>query len=299
MSFMNRIVSPYYPPRARWYSPLLNVGQMLQRRMGLDRLHLPEGIPVPAFIASLLVPGLAFIVRKERLIGQAILTGYGLLAIVFIVWLGYPVANVAFGLMLSAHVTSIVFLLNPWLAEARFVFRIATGLILLLVVGGGLYAPLRNELQTKYLMPLRIRGNVVVVQSFSSPRTIHRGDWIAYSLDSQSVGDAHQEGGAIRAAAGFGLGPVLAGAGDRIRFTPQTFEINGVAQKSLPHMPVAGEFVVAEKHWFLWPDIVISGHGNTAATTIASAMLQLATVAEKHYIGKPFKRWFGRRQILS
>ena len=63
---------------------------------------------------------LAFIVRKERLIGQAVLAGYGLLAIIFIVWLGYPVANVAFGLMLSAHVTSITFLLNPWLAEARF-----------------------------------------------------------------------------------------------------------------------------------------------------------------------------------
>lgn len=296
---MNRIVSPYYPPRARWYSPFFGVWQTLQRRMGLDRLHLPEGIPPAAFIASLLVPGLAFLVRKERLIGRAILLSYGLLAIIFIVWLGYPVANVAFGLMLSAHVTSIVFLLNPWLVEARFAFRIATGLILLLVVGSGLYAPLRNELQTKYLMPLRIKGNVVVIQTFSSSLSIRPGDWIAYSLDSQSVGDAHREGGAVRAEAGFGFGPVLAVAGDRIRFTPQTFEINGVAQKSLPHMPVAGEFVVVEKHWFLWPDIVISGHGNTTEATIASAMLQMATVAETQFIGKPFKRWFGRRQIFS
>ncbi len=295
---MNRMASPYYPPRARWYSPLFGIWQTLQRRMGLDRLHLPEGIPVTAFIASLLVPGLAFIVCKERLIGRAILAGYGLLALVFIVWLGYPVANVAFGLMLSAHVTSIIFLLNPWLAEARFAFRIATGLILLLVVGGGLYAPLRNTLQTKYLMPLRIKENVVIVRTFSSPRTIHRGDWIACSLDSHSVGDAHREGGAVWAQTGYGFGPVLAVAGDRIRFTPQTFAINGVVQKSLPHMPVAGEFVVAEKHWFLWPEIVISGYGNTTEATIASAMLQLATVPETQFIGKPFKRWFGRRQIF-
>lgn len=289
---MNRIVSPYYPPRARWYSPLFGAWQMLQRRMGLDRLHLPEGIPAFAFIASLLVPGLAFIVRKERLIGRAILLGYGLLAIVFIVWLGYPVANVAFGLMLAAHVTSVSFLLQHWLADARFGFRIATGLILLLLVGGGIYAPLRNELQTKYLMPLRIKDNVVVVQTFSSPRSVQRGDWIACSLaGGGSVG--------LRVNEGLGLRPVLAVAGDRIRFTPQTFEINGVAQKSLPHMPVAGELVVPEKHWFLWPEIVISGHVNTSEATIASSMLQMATVAETQFIGKPFKRWFWRRQILS
>ena len=296
---MNRTVSPYYPPRARWYSPLFAVWQTLQRRMGLDRLHLPEGIPASAFIASLLVPGFAFILRKERLIGRAILVGYGLLAIVFIVWLGYPVANLAFGLMLSAHVTSITFLLNPWLVEARFGFRIATGLILLLLVGGGLYMPLRNQLQTNYFLPLRIKDHVVIVQTFSSPRSIRRGDSIAYSLESHNVGDAHREGGAVRAEAGFGLGPVLAVAGDCIRFTPQTFEINGVAQKSLPHMPVAGQFVVPEKHWFLWPEIVISGHDNTTEATITSALLQMATVAETQFTGKPLKRWFGRRQILS
>ena len=296
---MNRMVSPYYPPRARWFSPLFRVGQALHRRMGLDRLHLPEGIPLAAFVASLFVPGLAFSVRKERVIGRAVLMGYGLLGIVFIVGLGYPIANLAFGLMLAAHVSSISFLLQPWLADARFGFRIATGLILLLVVGGGLYAPLRNTLQTKYLMPLRIKGNVAVVQRLSSPRSIRAGDWIVYSLASRSVGNAHGEGGAVLAQAGFGFGPVLGVAGDRIRFTPQTFTVNGVVQKSLPHMPVAGEFVVSEKHWFLWPELAISGHGNTTETTIASTMLQLAAVAETQYIGKPFKRWFWRRQIVA
>lgn len=296
---MHRIDSPYYPPRARWYSPVFLLGQALRRRTGLDRLQLPDAIPVCAFIASLLVPGLAFIVRKERLVGRAILLGYGLLAVVFIVWLGYPVANIAFGLMLSAHVTSILFLLNPGLVNARFAFRILSSLALLGVVGACLYAPLRHQLQTRLFMPLRIKENVVVVQTFSSPSSIRRGDWLVYSLANRSVGDAHGEGGAVWARAGFGWGPVLGVAGDRIRFTPQTFEINGVAQRSLPHMPVAGELVVAEKHWFLWPEIVISGRGNTAEATIANAMLQVATVAETQFVGKPLKRWFGRRQILS
>lgn len=296
---MNRIDSPYYPPRARWYSPLLGTWSLLRRRMGLDRLHLPGEISVAAFIACLFVPGLAFIVHKERVIGRAVLAGYGLLALVFTVWLGYPVANVAFGLMLAAHVSSITFLVNPWLVEARFAFRMVTGLLLLLVVGGGLYAPLRNELQTKFFMPLRIKDNVVVVQMFSSPRSVRRGDWIAYSLEGQRIGDAHQFGGAVQLRDGLGLGPVLAVAGDRVRFTPQAFEVNGVAQKSRPHMPAKGELVVPEKCWFLWPEVVISGRGNAAETTIANALLGLATVRESQFNGKPLKRWFWRRQILS
>jgi hypothetical protein len=219
--------------------------------------------------------------------------------LIFILWLGYPVANFAFGLMLSAHVTSILFLLNPWLVNTRFAFRILCSLSLLFIVGFGLYAPLRNGLQTKLFMPLRIKEKVVVVQTCSSPRSIRRGDWITYSLESRNVGNAHAEGGAVRIRDGFGCAQVLAVAGDRIRFTPQTFEINGVAQKTLPHMPVTGEFVVPEKNWFLWPEVVISGQGNTAETTIANAMLQMATVAEPQFIGKPLKRWFWRRQILS
>jgi len=296
---MNRIVSPYYPPRARWYSRVFGIWHTLQRRMGLDRLQLPEGISAAAFIVSLLVPGLAFTVRRERLIGRAILLGYGLLALVFLVGLGYPVANVAFGLMLSAHVTSILFLLNPWLAEARFASRIATSLILLLLVGGGVYAPLREGLQTSFLMPLRIKENVVIVRTFSSPRSIQRGDRIVYSLETFSGGDAHREGGAVWAKAGFGLGPVLAVAGDRIRFMPEVFEVNGVSRQSLPHMPKTGEAVVPEKSWFIWPEVAMSGNGNAQESVISTTMLQMANVAETQFIGKPFKRWFWRRQIIS
>jgi hypothetical protein len=296
---MNRTHSPYDPPRARWYSPLVGASQRLHRRLGLDRLHLPDGVSAAAFTAGLLVPGLAFFVRKQRLIGQVVSLGYGVLALIFIVWLGHPIANLAFGLMLSAHVTSVTFLLNPWLAGSRFGFRLATGLILLLVIGVGLYVPLRQELEAKCFIPLRIKNDVVVVQTFSTPNSVNRGDWIAYSLDSLSVGDAHRQGGAVRTQAGIGCRVVLGVAGDRVRFTPQTFEINGVAQPRLPHMPVEAEFVVPEKHWFIWPELAISNPANAAEAAISATLLQLATVSEAQFIGKPFKRWFWRRQTLS
>jgi len=289
---MKRIESPYYPPRASWLSPLRRVGQACRRVAWIDRLHLPEGISPRAFCLSLLLPGYAFIARRERLVGRAIMVSYGLLGLTFLVWLGYPFANLGFGIMLSLHATSVIFLFNPWLAEARFFFRIACGAVLLLVLGVGFYAPIRRQLETRWLLPVRINENVVIVHAFTLAQTIKRGDWIAYSL-------AAERGTGFRAEAGLGLRPVLAVSGDRIRFTPQSFEVNGIAKARLPHMPTTGGLVVPEKNWFLWPELAISGYGNNLESTIAATMLRLATVSEDQFIGKPFKHWFGRRQKFS
>lgn len=289
---MKRIESPYYPSRASWFSPLLRVGHAARRVMWIDRIHFPDGISLRAFLLSLLLPGYAFIARRERLIGRVIMGCYAFLALVFFVWLGSPFANIGFGLMLSLHVSSIIFLLNPWLAEARFPFRIASGLVLLLLVGGGFYTPIREQLETKWLLPLRVNERVVIVQTFTAVQSIKRGDWVAYSMDAKrDPGLYSQEG--------LGLRPVLAVAGDRIRFTPAVIEVNGIATPRLPHMPTTGELVVPEKNWFLWPELAISNGGNVAENTISAAMLKLAMVSETQFIGKPFKRWFWRRQKFS
>jgi hypothetical protein len=119
-----------------------------------------------------------------------------------------------------------------------------------------------------------------------------------YSLERGASGDAHG-GGAVWVEAGFGWGPVLAVAGDRVAFSTNSFSVNGLAQPLRAHMPTSGDFVVTEKHWFVWPEIDMYGHGNVGEGVIAGAMLNMATVSEKQFIGKPFKRWFWRRQILQ
>jgi len=63
-------------------------------------------------------------------------------------------------------------------------------------------------------------------------------------------------------------------------------------------MPDSGEFIVPEKHWFIWPDLDISGHGNVRPESIKNAILELASVDETQYYGKPFQRWFGRKQMI-
>ena len=289
---INRLVSPYYPPRARWYSRLLQAGHALRRRLWLDRIHLPGAVTAGRFIGGLLVPGYAFYARGERLIGRAVLLGCALLVATFFIWLGYPIANLAFGLLLSAHVTSVLFLLGPCLAGAHFGFRAASALMVVALIGGCLYTPVRNQIQKHFVMPLRIRERVVVVQTGSSSKAVWRGDWIAYALSREGGNESYVRGG-------LSLGPVLAVAGDRVRFTPGGFEVNGVRHPLLPHMPTSGEMIVAEKHWFVWPELAISGPGNMSEATISATTLQLAIVSETKFIGKPFKRWFWRRQLLS
>jgi len=289
---MSKFASPYYPPRAKWYSPLLQLGSAIRRRAELDRLQLPVGISLGELIKSIWWPGIGFYVRKEKLIGAAIICGSVLLASIFIVWLGYPAANIAFGLLLSAHVTSLVFLCAPWLAGVRFRVRVAFTFAVLLVLGLFAYAPLRNLFQTNFLMPVRDKGRVIVVRRMASAHSIQRGDWIAYTLQS----DRAVTGVYIRE--GLGLGPVLAAAGDQIQFATNGFAVNGVIRPPLPHMPQEGELVVPEKHWFVWPDLAINAHGNVGGGPISATMLQLAIISESDFIGKPFKRWFWRRQIF-
>ena len=283
--------SPYYPPRAHWYAPLYYLSAELRRRLALDRVRLPSGVGAPQVFAGVLVPGLAVWLRGSRLWGQAALSACALLALVFVVWLGRPAGNLAFGMLLSVHSTGFTYLCEPWLDGARLRTRMVFSLAVLLVLGGLLYMPVFNLIQDRWLVPLRVQDRVVVVRKMASAGIINRGDWIAFSIPVQ-----HGEG--IYSPGWTGLGPVLAVPGDRVVFSSASFIINGVSRPLRRHMPSSGEWVVPEKHWFVWPDLDISGHG-IPETEISVTILRMATISQDQFAGKPFKRWFWRRQTLS
>jgi hypothetical protein len=287
---MNRVSSSCYPPRARWYSPLLLRAGGLRRHLALDRLRPPTGVPFARAVGSLMVPGLGFYLRGPRHWGKAALGFSALTALLFIVGLGSPVGNVAFGLLLSIHVTSLVYVLEPWLAGEKFSTRLLFSVGLLVALTGLVYLPIRSLIQEHWLMPLRVNGRVVVVHRLASPSSLRRGAWIAYAIY-----DSGGQGVYVRD--GFGLGPVLALPGDRVRFTKSALEVNGVPQALLPYMPQVGEWVVPQKHWFVWPEFAIAGHGNTPAGAISATLLQMGTITEERFVGRPLKRWFGRRQL--
>ena len=292
-------VSDYYPPRARWYSGVFRPWFLLRRALHLEKIHLPVGFTTQQFVLSLLVPGYAFFANGRRILGWSFLAGYFLAAALFLVKLGYQLGSFGYGMMISTHASSIVFLEGHWLRDQfELGVRLALSVLTLLVVWLAIYSPLTGFAERHWFMPLNIRGNVIIVHSVAATRQIERGDWAMYSLQEQFRGDAHRAGGAILVRSGFGWGPVLALAGDRVEFSTNSFAVNGTEHPLRSHMPTSGELIVPEKHWFVWPEFDTYSRGNVSEANVSALMMQLATVSEIEFIGKPFKHWFWRRQLL-
>jgi hypothetical protein len=289
----------YYPPRARWYAPIFNVGGALRRRLALDRLTvtLPDDVSFAQLIAGFLVPGLAVYLRGPRRWGKVAMGVSGLLALVFVVALGQPLANIAFGLMISIHATGFVYYCQPLLRDGTIFRRLMFTFAVLAGIGLALYLPARTVVQNHWLMPVLVQGRVVIVQRGFQARLVVRGDWVAYNFNPEAAGYNYHNG-TVYFTGGTSLAPVLAVAGDEIVFSTNSFFVNGVAHARTPHMPPAGALTVPENHWFIWPNLDISGHGNVGEARISEALLGLANVDRAQFFGKPLTHWFGRKQIL-
>ena len=262
---------------------------------------MPACVSLLGFTGALLVPGLAFYLRNPDRSGKAAMGVCAALLLVFFAFLGFPAANAAFTLLLSIHAVGFVAYCKPLLAGASWPFRLFAAVILCLSMFGVVYMPLRGLMEHRLVMPLRLRGNVVVINCRSSPGVIHRGDWIAFRLNS--VHDYFNNGtwhGNVQVMDGINMAPVLALPGDHVKFTPKFFTVNGgIEQPRRPNMPGSGEFTVPEKCWLAWPNLDINGHGYTPAENITEAAMAIATVQRDQFVGKPFKHWFGRRQSFS
>jgi len=256
--------------------------------LALDWIHLPAGVSAAGFLASALVPGIGFYARGSRLWGRAAM-GLGCVLMVIIgAWFGYPSASVAFGLLLSLHVCGLVYLLDPMFAGTRLRLRVFFSMALLAALACLLYLPARQLVQDHWLLPLRLNGQVIIVNRHIQLAALQRGDRIAYSFDGYTEHGLIVQGG-------YGFGPVLALPGDQLRFSKETFEVNDVPQPRLSLMPETGEMVVPQKHWFVWPQLGISGHGQMPNTLVA-ALVQLGTLSEKQCLGKACRRWLWRNQ---
>jgi hypothetical protein len=265
-------------------------GENVRRRLALDRLMI-QGTTFPGLIGVFLVPGLGFYLRS-RVWGKPALASCAALAIIFIVWLGYPVANIAFGLLMSIHVSSITYYCSDQMNELTLGRRLLVALALTLCLGALLYFPARRTLQNHYFTPLRMGNRVVVFQKSIAAGQVKRGDLVAYNLT-----EIYDQG--VYAHGGLTSGTVSGVPGDQIEFTAKTFSVNGVSYPRLSHMPMSGGTVVPENHWFIWPNLAtIGGHGNVGEGVISGMILRMADVPQEQFAGKPFKTWFGRRQDL-
>jgi len=289
-------VASYYPPRARWYTRIFCVtGERVLRQLRLDKFSPPGGISFLRFLLCLSLPGFSFFALRRTTLGLIFFGSYVLSALVFLVAMGYRAGSIAFGLLISIHATSIVFLEALWLGKERFGLRLLAAFCTLIAVWGLVYSPALRYVENHWLMPLR-QGKHVFVVKRTDANSIHRGEWVAYRISGARASQARQF--RVYIGEGFGIQPVLGVPGDRVRFEKNKFLINDQSVAALPHMPQNGDFVVNEKVWFIWPGLDIEIRGAVAESDVSGAFQNLALVPEEEIVGKAFKSWFGRRQSL-
>ncbi len=287
---IDRLASIYYPPRARWYSRLFYPCFAIHRALHLEKIHLPSGVSPAQFLLSLLVPGFSFFALGRRIEGILFLSAYAIGGFVFLAWLGYPEASIAYGLMVATHAISLIYLQLRWRPLENSILKLAVAGATLLGVGLLVYWPVLGLIERRLLLPIRTTQGVVVVLRTADPRSIPPGDWAVCRVKESA-------GAGVRLELGFSIGPVLAKGGDRVRFGTNFFSVNGVEQPSLRNMPASGELTVPENRWFVWPNIAIRGQANAAV--VNEVLIRTALVSRDEFVGRPLKRWFWRRQALE
>lgn len=264
----------------------------MRRRLALDRLVPHTGVPATKALAAFFIPGLGVQLRSPGLLGQAALGVAALLVVVFFIWLGRPLATIAFTLLLSLHCTAILYLFQPFLFSLEFRSRMMACFAALLLLGCLVYLPARNILQDHFFMPLHVRGRVMIMNRLQPPTVVKRGDLLVYRVEASRGAYA-----GVVVHEGYGYGAVLALPGDELTFSESSYTINGVSHPRLPHMPGDGSALVPPDTWFIWPELDITRRGNVGEGTVVAGMYTMAFVPKENYLGRAFNRWFFWKQL--
>lgn len=283
-------VSPYYPPRARWFKRPRYWWDDLKRLSGWQRVHLPNQMPLRVLALSLALPGYSFVVAGQKRAGQVLMLVAAAGALLFLVAFGHRASSLGLVALLSTHASSVAHLCSAWRAWPGLRGRLAATLVILAALYFGVYSPFRGWVHRHWALPLNVAGRLVVVRP-SAAGPVTRGTVLAYRM-----ADRMQNGIYVRE--GFGLGEVLAVGGDYVSFTTNGVVVHGRLSPLEAGMPRSGELLVPQKHWFIWPKFAIDRYGAAAQTNVSEVLVAAAVVSETQFIGQPYERWWGRRQLL-
>ncbi len=281
----------YYPPRARWYSRFYYHWLTLCRWLPLGRVRLPGGFSLRQFLIALVVPGYAYRVLRRHRVAQILLTTYGVMLLVAVVGLGTAAGTLAYGIMTALHAVSLAGVLGSWLEADGLKRRILLALFSTLLVGVLVYYPLQRWIQNTLVMPLRIGNQALMLIPDRGVDSLHPGVVRVFRFGGVAGVPAALLG------QGFVVAEIRAGPGDRIQFDHEIYLINGRPQPTRPLMPQAGEWLVPENHWFIWPDSSIRVTGALPAMDSGprDALLRaMALMPSSRVIGRPLRWWFWR-----
>jgi hypothetical protein len=291
--------SSFYPPRAGPASRSLAAGgRWLRLVLRIRKRHTLNLGEVPPW-RWLLVPGLLWRQLGKPELGTAVLAVWAFALILSILTLNPALASAAaltasglHGLCAAAFLTEYF----PHWPGIQRLWRIPLLACLWVMAFYGLGVRPAAGL---FVQRLTARDRTVMIQpagGLFAPEW-RRGDWVAYQLPETFAGGhfgnliAWQTPGADTH-----FDRILAVPGDTIQFHPDFFEVGGQHfEKVAPDMPSTGTLALPrdDQHYLIWPTNTRVQHG----TMMPEIMLAAARIPENRLLGKPWSRWFWRKQL--
>ncbi len=300
--------SSYYPPRAGRGRMSAASGvrfERLKNRFGhvMRRLPSPPSIGILSFrdgVLSVFLPGYAYVAMGRWQIGL-IMAGVWILALVLLlVFLANPVIRAwCLGTLASTHTSGLALAilrtreLDPDLPSPTLAHRIGFPLALWAIAAAVVYWPLDGFLNDTFARVVLVDGQHIIVNPRVEPEDLVRGDTILYRSEGNRRGGGEMQ---VLMRGGLYWGVVIGLPGDRIQFRTNGMEVAGRTRPLEAYMPTTGSAAVPGDTWFAWPRMLQRAAGGASPDVITQAFLDQAQITRAEFVGRPYRRWFFRRQ---
>ena len=302
--------SSYYPPRAGRGRMSAASGVRVERLRNrfahfMRRLPSPPSFGVLSFrdgILSLILPGYAYVAMGRWQIGLLMAGGWVLALLLLLVFLANPTTRAwCLGTLASTHTSGLAMAalrsreLDPDLPSPTLFHRIALPLALWAIAAAVIYWPFDTLLNETVARVVSVDGRSIVVNPRVDPEDLLRGDIILF----RSGGNRYSGEVPVLMRDGLYWGVVLGLPGDQVTFSTNSVVAAGRSSPLEAYMPTAGSYPVPRDTWFAWPRMLQLGAARTSPDLITHAFLDQAQITRADFMGRPYRRWFFRRQDVQ
>lgn len=300
--------SSYYPPRAGRGRMSATSGVRFERLKNrfahvMRRLPSPPAFGILSFrdgVLSVLVPGYAYVAMGRWQIGLIMAAVWILAMVLLLVFLANPTLRAwCLGTLASTHTSGLALAilrtreLDPDLPPPTVVHRIGLPLALWAIAAAVLYWPLDGLLNDTFARVVLVDGRNIIVNPRVEPEDLVRGDTILYRSEGTRRGGGEMQ---VLMRGGLYWGVVIGLPGDRIQFTTNGVVVAGRSRPPEAYMPMTGAVAIPRDTWFAWPRMLQRAAGAASPDVITQAFLDQAQITRAEFVGRPYRRWFFRRQ---
>ncbi len=300
--------SSYYPPRAGRGRMSAASGVRFERLKNrfaqvIRRLPSPPSIGILSFrdgILSVLVPGYAYVAMGRWRIGLVMAGVWVLALLLLLVFLANPVLRAwCLGTLASTHTSGLAMAilrtreLDPDLPSPTLAHRIGLPLALWAIAAAVVYWPLDGLLSDTFARVVLVNGRHIIVNPRVRSEDLVRGDSILYRSEGNRRGGGEMQ---VLMRGGLYWGVVIGLPEDRIQFSTNGVVVAGRTSPLEAYMPMTGSVAVPRDTWFAWPRMLQRAAGGASPDVITQAFLDQAQITRAEFVGRPYRRWFFRRQ---